>query len=82
MPNRVVGLPTGLGFEQETEISLEGILILGNIIILPRKISLLLAIKESIFLILLRLFRTETFVIFSSITSDHLIFNILRKHLM
>jgi len=76
------GLPTGLGFEQETEISLEGILDLGSLIILPRKINLLLAIKDSIFLILLKFFRTEILVIFLSITPDHLIFKILRKHLM
>ena len=47
--------------------------------ILPKKINLLLAIRESIFLILLKFLRTETLDIFSSITLDHFIFNILRR---
>ena len=76
------GLPRGLVFGQKAKISLEGIFELGNLMILPKKINLLLAIRESIFLILLKFLRTETLVIFSSITSDHFIFNILRRIFM
>ena len=70
------GLPKGLAFGQKAEISLEGNFKLGNLMILPKKINLLLVIRELIFLILLKFLRTETLVIFSSITSDHFIFNI------
>ena len=76
------GLPRGLVFGQKAKISLEGIFELGNLMILPKKINLLLAIRESIFLILLKFLQTETLVIFSSITSDHFIFNILRRIFM
>ena len=70
------GLPRGLAFGQKAEITLEGNFKLGILMILPKKVNLLLAIRESIFLILLKFLRTETLVIFSSIISDHFIFNI------
>ena len=76
------GFPKGLVFGQKAEISLEEIFELGNLMLLPKKSNLLLAIRESTFLILLKFLRTEILIIFSSITSDHVIFNILRRLLM
>ena len=76
------GRRCGLVFEQKVEISHEGILELGNLIILPKMISLPLAIRDLIFLMLLKFFRTETLVIFSSMTSDNLICSILCRLLM
>ena len=69
-------------FKEKVETSLEGILKLGKLIILPKTINLLLTLTDSMFLMLLKYFQTETLLIFSSITSYHLIYNILRRRLM